>query len=733
MFEVLCCITVAIPKIASHRRHFPRQAKQYNFNPLEETMSNASKCREQLQSIPQITFLLIIYFQSIAKSDNVDEWISNAFQKCTIKIVGNPGDFNIKIPRYASRHPVTIDLYTFPQNHGPYNLTHLSLINGYSESSSNSKFPAKYTHCSVQLYFPVYYRNFQVVLNSLQNSLKGMVLLNDNPHFVIYMFTRLQALFPDLEFNLISLWNGISLTALPLIALRNSIRLVCLTCSRPFENPLGNFLTSGKFIHTKTKLNSEVKILTRNLSRKQVFFFGIQSQNIPFGSSCSMKKVGLTTPVELCAAFALLRKYNFTLGNPNRPYYPYDLIGELWMGQIMSTAAMKNTFLDVVKTHTRNAWIPYGCLYNPYVYVAFLSKEYAIDFLSLFQPFDFTTGCAFTVSTIALLFVTKIWIIKVIDENFSLFELIFFPIATLFEQGSKKVIASFQSTVGGYFLISTWLFLCYIIGNEYKGFLYSGMTSSPIQPVPESMIDMVMQSDMPYFTTTKHEFNGKYYSTLKDLVLADMIYSGEDNFMKRFLVRFRHRLSLVSARESNIIYNITKGLPVHSEHGMKILNKKFAIVSTKGDTEFFVGLMKKLTDFYIIPNKKVSPFVSRVPWYAKRNNFAKLVTLGIAQLVESGVYGRWIKNFRKQQLIGRLVEVDRKLNITGGNYFGMVVLAESQKQGIEGASIKLDGIYLVFIAVSMFLLISVFVFCTEKILNCECNAMKRRKTPVMIF
>jgi len=179
--------------------------------------------------------------------------------------------------------------------------------------------------------------------------------------------------------------------------------------------------------------------------------------------------------------------------------------------------------------------------------------------------------------------------------------------------------------------------------------------------------------------------------------------TGENNFLKQFFSRFRNRLNLLYGSEYEIADNITKHLAHNSDHGMKQIGNKFAVVSTQEDVDIFVELMRKLGNFFIIPNhNEISQFVSRVPWFGKRNNFIKVATMGLARLVESGLYARWIKHERIFLLIYNLKSVDIKLNVTKReNYYAMIVLADSQlkKQTLQGATMRFTNLELVFVGV----------------------------------
>ncbi len=80
-------------------------------------------------------------------------------------------------------------------------------------------------------------------------------------------------------------------------------------------------------------------------------------------------------------------------------------------------------------------------------------------------------------------------------------------------------------------------------------------------------------------------------------------------------------------------------------------NEKFALVSNVEDSDFFVGLMNKYTDYYVIPKKEDSLFVSRVAWFAKRNHMALRFSNGLARLEQSVIYNRWDHHYQLYEVI----------------------------------------------------------------------------------
>lgn len=687
----------------------------------------------QILKFSNLVMVLATKSDVLTPLNKIDSWLLETFKNCTFQIIGPLIEFNSRIIHYGSQHPIIIDIYEYPFHLGRYNRTKLRST-PQIEPTVISTFKPKFSPCIVQIFFLQSTAHPNLMMSSIENLINSLVLSNENPNFIIYMFNNI------FNFNLRMLANGantVSLTSVPLVVTANpeAVELLCLTCVHPSENLEGNLLES----HMKSRiaLETRVNVLGRNLRLRTVQMYTSTGFYSP-GYPCSLYKGSLATHSSACTASTLAARYNFTYFGR---VHPMLLLGSVATGVPMGKLAVQQTFVDTIKgSGVKNVWIPYGCIYKTYKYIAFLSKAHAVDSLSVFQPFDLLTAVLFLMSMAAVITVLLPLSIKCtkVFPNFTVTQilstLISYTMKSVLEQGDVNVIMACRKTQGGYFLISTWLFLCYVLGNEYKGVMYSSMTSSPIQPVPESMVDLVMFSDMPYFTTTKHYYKGNPYSTMKDYVLADIIYTGEENFMTSFLHHFRNCLSLLYNSESDIIYNITHRLPVNSDHGPKLIRKKFAMVSTEEDSDLFVVLMQKLTDYYVIPNKKLSPFISRFPWHGKRNQFIQILTTGLSRLVQSGIYDNWNDQFHKFQLIQKLREVDKRENRTGTAYFSLVVMTTSSKlstQQLDGSPVTWNSVDLVFLGCAILMGVAVVVLMLEyvfkKLLDVETS------TPVVMY
>ncbi len=117
-----------------------------------------------------------------------------------------------------------------------------------------------------------------------------------------------------------------------------------------------------------------------------------------------------------------------------------------------------------------------------------------------------------------------------------------------------------------------------------------------------------MYSDVPYFIITRQLFNGSWYSTLKHMILAGIIYIyKKGSLMRQFLEKLRLNSFLANNDKSEfeIIYNVTRNIPVSLKDYSNLSSiQKFGLVSITDDVDFFVGLMKKYTDCYVISSSE---------------------------------------------------------------------------------------------------------------------------------
>lgn len=139
---------------------------------------------------------------------------------------------------------------------------------------------------------------------------------------------------------------------------------------------------------------------------------------------------------------------------------------------------------------------------------------------------------------------------------------------------------------------------------------------------------------------TKHSYQGRWYLTMKDVVLHEMITTQKDNKTRDFLRRFEERITFTNGSKIDLAKNITDGIPVLTDHGWRMLSRKFALISTPGDMRPLLAVLKLLTKYIIIFSKIEVEFKFKVPWMGRRSFFLGLARARLGWLEQSGIYDR---------------------------------------------------------------------------------------------
>lgn len=155
-----------------------------------------------------------------------------------------------------------------------------------------------------------------------------------------------------------------------------------------------------------------------------------------------------------------------------------------------------------------------------------------------------------------------------------------------------------------------------------------------------------MNSDISYYTATKHSYNDRWYATLKDDVLHAMITTEKNKEEKDFLQKLEARITLINDTKDLAKY-ISKSQLVLPDHGWKTLNQKLAIFSSNKDIGALSAVMKVTTSYIIISSKLESQFNYKIPWFGSRNFFIDLAKERLAWVEQPGIYSQWLKQFER--------------------------------------------------------------------------------------
>ncbi|CAL8068388.1 unnamed protein product [Orchesella dallaii] len=569
------------------------------------------------------------------------------------------------------------------------------------------------------------------IKNGNSNSDDPVGLQYWRPHFVIYMSTLFKTKSETMDNTLVVVitlvWNmfpydatllkasptGLYLHNIP----QSNLELVAETCQK----------TLKKFDNSRMK---------RNLAGGKAYLNGIPFYYEDYGKSgsCSMYELGLKTKEHTCSIKVLSKHYNFTVYNPGRG--SKSTVGSVEAKLILSREFIQVEFLSRPVRFYQTQILPYS-FYHEYKCLLFMSKEHGIDVLSILFPFDVPFGLTYILCfiSVAICLTAVLRTVKLKDSGFSRPALLFlFPIKALLEQGDDPVVNMCQrSFTAGYFLIFSMFYPTSLIGNEYKGHLTSTMTSGFVPTVPDNVQTLVFNTSIPYYTTTVHSSNGQLYSTLTDIIMPEYIQQTQklqedESTLTKFLLKLTRNVKFISEYPSDIVFNMSKGLPVKTAYeGMQQFSKKFALFDQERRLGLFLSLVRKfLEKYWIIPIPMETKLFSIHPWMGMKNQFLKVFSRGLAGLVEGGIYDRWVKHSLKWEIMIVKNSMYAQLNVTKReSQFASVVLdnLESSKETVDHSSeieIGMSSIWPAFVIFGVMHLISCMIFAIEHpVYNCK--------------
>lgn len=271
------------------------------------------------------------------------------------------------------------------------------------------------------------------------------------------------------------------------------------------------------------------------------------------------------------------------------------------------------------------------------------------------------------------------------------------------------------------FLLIVWTVCTLFLSNWFKDDLVSCITM-PDTPSTPTTVAGLFKSNMTLITTTYHLFNRERFSTLKDVILTDLVLSnvsGSGNYHETY----RNKVLFLPEEIHLSVKNISQENTVRTgEHGMVKLPTSFASLDALSDSMSFRILMRNWTKYYI-ENKNVrdNPFTLFVPWFATRNYFtAEIFSRGVAALWESGIQEKWVSNSIKHIVLNGLLGTRRgRRNETVGRLYGMIVSGQFDRREMSENQffpLGLNNLRIVFTLGVLLCVVATLIFLRE-ILN----------------
>ena len=239
-------------------------------------------------------------------------------------------------------------------------------------------------------------------------------------------------------------------------------------------------------------------------------------------------------------------------------------------------------------------------------------------------------------------------------------------ISILLEQSQSIVTKSQHFRKHMFFLILPWMLLSFLIGNAYKGVLFSFLTTPSVQKVPETLHEAVNSRMMIATLARIASINGAAYSLAKDRVdsILENIRAGaitgqdENTYQK-----FRDKMLFVQNSVVDMFIAIETGAEIYSEVKEESGNHTISRDLMIFDKEETVSLLSELTTLFtnkiLTPGRSLDLFSNTELWILRRNAFLRLMIPIFSGLEQAGIYRRW-KYFENILIINKILNDTRK-------------------------------------------------------------------------
>jgi hypothetical protein len=188
--------------------------------------------------------------------------------------------------------------------------------------------------------------------------------------------------------------------------------------------------------------------------------------------------------------------------------------------------------------------------------------------------------------------------------------------------------------------------MSFVLGNAYKGKLFSLLTNQSPPPLPRNIQELT-SSTYPVLTTSfATQWVGNELvntSVLRDAILRDLMQGVPGKDYPIYYQDLNKTVQFVQQSLQSFIVGMISGSG--SGSGSKyVLPASFALLNSESDLTQALQLMSRAlrgAKIILQGGHLDSKLIIRTPWIAMRNFFQPLFSSALASLYESGIYEKW--------------------------------------------------------------------------------------------
>ena len=197
------------------------------------------------------------------------------------------------------------------------------------------------------------------------------------------------------------------------------------------------------------------------------------------------------------------------------------------------------------------------------------------------------------------------------------------------------------------FLVMIWIAMAVLLSNDYKGVLFSQLTTPSDPPYPKNLQEAV-NFGLPMVTVSVVRSGNRSLSAARQKI-DEILATGNEN--TNWYRKMNSTLSFIEAGIPKIISSIVDKIKISSDGRNLTISDETIFLDAKENVILFAQLIPifdRKNKFKI--GSDLNSFSTRSQWMLGRNYFSRLAEPYLRSLCESGIYSMW--NFY-EQLISR--------------------------------------------------------------------------------
>lgn len=213
--------------------------------------------------------------------------------------------------------------------------------------------------------------------------------------------------------------------------------------------------------------------------------------------------------------------------------------------------------------------------------------------------------------------------------------------AIILEQSGSSVRLHETANLRQMLMFFVWCSLCLILSENYKSFLFLTMSVSESPESPQN-IEELLARGIVIATTQTLTAGSQAFSGFVNIILDNVIPVMSVNYVVKLYKQLRDTIIWFASSTVVLAYNALVHKQAATSSGQVVqLTETFAILDSETNIREFQKFFEYSGTKFVTRPVTEYTFMAKEYWFSKHNYLFKLFTAFLAQLYESGQFGRW--------------------------------------------------------------------------------------------